>query len=185
MQLNTEFLKLDNQFVIPESRVFNGMQIFESDRKTQNNNDVDVQEDVQVDRGFLKHVDPYVTSYVCLLAPRFEEHLIIGDLSDWLSIWMKDICISFGWHLKFIDIKPEYLHWIMSVSINSSPMQLMKIIRRETSSKILDEFPRIRIKNLSKDFWSPWQFVRVGQVPCHQSTIQEILEDIRKHQGLR
>ena len=185
MQLNTKTLKPDNQISIPGTQGFYGVQIFESDKQTQNNNDVDEHEDVQIDRGFLRHVDPYVTTYICLLVPRFEEHLIVGDLSDQLYYWMKDICISFGWHLQFIDIKPEYVHWIISVSINMSPTRFMKIIRSESSSKILDEFPRIRIKNMSKDFWAPYHFVSVGQVPLHQSTIQQTLKEIRMHQGLR
>jgi len=172
----------DFQVSVQETGFDNDMQLALPDERRQL--DIQVNRDSQVNIRSLSF-DPYVTSYVCLLAPRFEEHLIIGDLSDWLSIWMKDICVSFGWQLPFIDIKPEYLHWVISVSINMPSIQFMKIIRRESSSKILDEFPRVKVKNMSKDFWAPWHFVRVGLAPYPQSTIRKILEEIRMQQGLR
>jgi len=128
--------------------------------------------------------DLYETSYVCLLVPRFEEHLIIGDLSDQLHIWMKDICISFGWRLKYLDDNPDYLHWIMSVSISSFPAQFMKMVRRETSKKIFADFPRYKQKNMSNEFWAPWYFVGVGEVPYSLSNIQLFIKQIRIEQGL-
>jgi REP element-mobilizing transposase RayT len=136
------------------------------------------------DIDYQEKIDLYETSYVCLLVPRFEEHLIIGDLSDQLNIWMKDICISFGWRLKFLDGSPDYLHWIMSVSISSFPAQFMKIVRRETSKKIFADFPRYKQKNMSNEFWAPWYFVGIGEVPYSQSNIQLFINQIRIEQGL-
>ena len=184
MQQNNEFLKLDNQISIQETYTVNGMQIFESDERTQLYNGIDEQEDIQSDLESLKQTDPYVTSYVCLLAPRFEEHLLTGDLSDQLYGWMKDICISFGWQLKFIDIKPKYLHWIMAVSITTYPTQFMKIVCQESSKRIFDDFPRFEKKNMSNEFWAPWYFVGVGQAPYSQDSIQSFIRQIRKEQGL-
>ena len=128
--------------------------------------------------------DPYVTSFVCLLIPRFEEHILIGDLADNLHTWMKDTCISFGWNIKFIKISPNYLHWIMTVKIDTSPVEFMNIVRSTTSNKIFDEFPRFSKKNLSKRFWAPLYFVGVGNLPYSKSAIQSFIEQIRMEQGL-
>jgi REP element-mobilizing transposase RayT len=176
------FAKQDNQTDMRGVRFGDTMKVGLSNNRSEKGSHeyLDAQPDIES-----SDYAPYVTSYVCLLAPRFEEHLIIGDLSEWLHVWMQDVCISFGWRLRFIDIKPEYIHWVISVGINTSPTQFMRTIRRETSSKILEEFPRIRIKNMSKDFWAPWHFLRVGQTPYHANALQEILEEIRSHQGLR
>jgi REP element-mobilizing transposase RayT len=144
------------------------------DEETNSKSDFDYQE----------KIDLYETSYVCLLVPRFEEHLIIGDLSDQLHVWMKDICISFGWRLKFLEGNPNYLHWIMSVSISSFPAQFMKIVRRETSKKIFADFPRYKQKNMSNEFWAPWYFVGVGELPYSQNNIQLFINQIRIEQGL-
>jgi len=127
---------------------------------------------------------PNVTSFVCLLVPRFEEHMLIGDLSDNLYTWMSDICISFGWNLKFIKISPDYLHWIMTVKITSSPVEFMNIVRRATSKKIFDEFPRFSQQDISKKFWAPYYYVGVGNVPYSRSSIQAFIEQIRMEQGL-
>lgn len=129
-------------------------------------------------------IDPYVTSYVCLMAPRFEEHLLLGDISSQLHTWMKDLCISYGWQLKFIDVKPEYLHWIMTVSITTYPNQFMKIVLRETSKKVFDDFPRFKVKNVSNQFWAPWYFVGVGEAPYSKNSIQSFIKQIRMEQGL-
>jgi len=127
---------------------------------------------------------PYVTSFVCLLVPRFEEHTLVGDLSDNLHPWMKDICISFGWNLKFVEISPDYLHWIMTVKITSSPVEFMNIVRRTTSQKIFDEFPRFSERNVSKKFWAPYYYVGIGEVPYSKSSIQSFIDQIRTEQGL-
>ena len=130
-------------------------------------------------------VDPYVTSYVCLLVPRFEEHVLSGDLAIQLHPWMKDICISFGWQLKFIDIKPNYLHWIMTVSINTYPIKFMKTICQESSKKIFGEFPKFAVKNVSNEFWAPWNFVGVGETPYPKDSIESFIKQIRMEQGLQ
>ena len=142
-------------------------------------------ESIQADLESLTQTDPYVTSYVCLLAPRFEEHLLVGDLSDQLHGWMNDICISFGWRLKFLDINPKYLHWIMAVSITEFPTRFMKTVRRESSKRIFEDFPRFSQKNMSNEFWAPWYFVGIGEVPYSQDSIQNFIRQIRIEQGLK
>ena len=142
-------------------------------------------EDNKTDSSSLLQADLYVTPYVCLLAPRFEEHLLTGDLADQLHVWMKDICISFGWKLKFIDINPNYLHWIIVVSITEYPIHFIKIIRKESSKRIFDDFPKFKQKNMSPEFWAPWFFVGVGEAPYSHNTIQTYLKQIRIEQGLQ
>jgi len=141
--------------------------------------------DAQADLESLAQIDPYVTSYVCLLTPRFEEHLLVGDLSDQLHAWMIDICVSFGWRLKFLDVNPKYLHWIMAVSITDFPTRFMKTVRRESSNKIFENFPRFSQKNMSNEFWAPWYFVGVGELPYSRNSIQNFIRQIRIEQGLK
>ena len=54
--------------------------------------------------GLFENSGPFETTFVCLLVPRFEEHALIGDLSENLHTWMREICISHGWNLKMIKI---------------------------------------------------------------------------------
>ncbi len=146
---------------------------------------IDTQEEILPNKtGLYENGGPYVTSFVCLLVPRFEEHTLIGDLSDNLHTWMRDICVSFGWNLKHIEISPNYLQWIMTVSISTSPVEFMNIVCRTTSKNIFDEFPRFSQQNVSKMFWAPNYFVGVGHAPYSKSTIQSFIEQIRMEQGL-
>ena len=157
----------------------------ENNNQYVDDNGIDDQEEFHPNaNGLYVDADPYVTSYVCLLVPRFEEHKLIGDLSENLHIWMKDICISFGWNLKFIEISPNHLHWIITVNMNLSPIEFLNIVRRTTSKKIFDEFPRFSQQNVSKKFWAPYYFVSFGEVPYSKSTIKSFIEQIRMEQGL-
>ena len=158
---------------------------FETENKNQSLDTyhLDDQEEYIPDTTGIEVSDPYVSSFVCLLVPRFEEHTLVGDLSDRLHTWMKDICISFGWNLKFIEISPNYLHWIMTVKITSSPVEFMNIVRRTTSQKVFDEFPRFSEKNMSKKFWAPFYFVGIGNAPYSKSSIQSFVDQIRTEQG--
>ena len=45
-------------------------------------------------------------SYVCLLIPRFSDHYLIGDITEDLVEWMKQVCISYGWRLDAISARP-------------------------------------------------------------------------------
>ena len=65
--------------------------------------------------------DPYELSYACLIIPRFSTHYLAGDLEDDLYTWMKQICISFGWRLDFLNVRPDYLQWIICVPPSTSP----------------------------------------------------------------
>lgn len=126
----------------------------------------------------------YSLSYACVLVPRFNEHYLMGDIVDYLTEWMLDICISYGWQLKHISIEPAYLHWVMAVNITSYPTKFMKLIRKHTSEKILENFPRFRAKNVSSDFWAPWYYVGTGELPFSHKVIMGFLAQVRKQQGL-
>lgn len=183
-QKHNELQRQGYQTYMQDTHFMNGMPPPLLEEKNQQDIEVGQQDDARPNLESLIQTDAYVTSYVCLLVPRFEEHLLTGDLTDQLYIWMKDICISFGWQLKFIDINPKYIHWIMTVSLATYPTQFMKTVRKESSNRIFQEFPKFSHKNMSNDFWAPWYFVGVGDVPYSKNSIQSFLRQIRMEQGL-
>jgi REP element-mobilizing transposase RayT len=146
---------------------------------------MDVQEYARPNIESLRNVDPYVTSYVCLVAPRFEEHELTGDLTDQLHTWLKDICTSFGWGLIFLEIQPNYLHWIMTVSIAASPSEIIKTVCQKSSINIFNDFPKFKDKNMSNEFWAPWYYVGAGEAPYSNDSIKSFLKQIRVEQGLK
>jgi REP element-mobilizing transposase RayT len=123
-------------------------------------------------------------SYVCVLIPRFSDHHLIGDITGCLAEWMKQICVSYGWRLSAITIRPGYLQWVMSVPLNTNPAHFMKVFRQHTSQKILDDFPRFKQINMSNQFWAPGNFVSAGDQLQTPETVNQYILQTRRHQGL-
>ncbi len=126
----------------------------------------------------------YNLSYACLIIPRFNTHLIAGDLEEFLYQEVKRICISYGWKLEFVEIRPPHLQWIMVVPAATPPSSFMRVIRQQTSKNILSEFPRFRKENSSHDFWAPGYLVLVGMQPYPPEMIKEFIRQTRQQQGL-
>jgi len=123
-------------------------------------------------------------SYSCLLIPRFSDHYLTGDITTDLLTWMKEICISYGWRLDAITIRPGYLQWVMSVPLTANPAQFMRITRQQSSQKIFEDYPRFKIKNLSSDFWAPGFSVVHGNRLQSMDEINNYILQIRKQQGI-
>jgi REP element-mobilizing transposase RayT len=123
-------------------------------------------------------------AYSCLLIPRFSDHYMTGDITIDLLNWMREICISYGWRLDAITIRPGYLQWIMTVPLTANPAQFMRITRQQTSLKILEYYPRYKIKNISSDFWAPGFSVVHGNSLQSLDDINSYILQIRKQQGI-
>lgn len=123
-------------------------------------------------------------SFVCLLIPRFSDHYLVGDITELLVEWMKQICISYSWRLDAISVRPGYLQWVMRVPLTANPAHFMKLMRRHTSEKIFEDFPRFKQKNLSGEFWAPGNFVISGTQLHTTENINTLILQTRRHQGL-
>ena len=123
-------------------------------------------------------------SFVSLLIPRFSDHFLIGDVTDALEEWMKQICISYSWRLDAIAVRPGYLQWVMRVPLNANPSQFMRIVRQHTSRKIFDDFPRFKRQNMSGQFWAPGNFVVGGNQLQTLETINTFILQTRRSQGI-
>jgi REP element-mobilizing transposase RayT len=128
--------------------------------------------------------NPYDLSYVCLLIPRFSEHYLTGDITLSLPVWMKEICVSYGWRLESVIIRPGYVQWALSVPPAANPAQIIRITRQHTSQKILSEFPRYKQLNLSGDFWAPGYSIISGNQLQTPEAISNFIQLTRKQQGI-
>jgi len=123
-------------------------------------------------------------NYACLLVPRFTAHYMTGDLADFMSEWMPNICIAFGWRLEFLAVRPDYLQWVVNVTPNTSPGYLMRIMRQQTSEKIFKEFPRLKRDNPSGDFWAPGYLIMGGLQPHPPQLVKDYIKQTRQRQGI-
>ncbi len=126
----------------------------------------------------------YELTYACLLLPRFNSHHLTGDLAERLSEWMPNISVAFGWRLEYISVRPDYLQWVINVPPTASPGYLMRIIRKQTSQKIFDNFPRLGKENPSGDFWAPGYLIMGGSQPHPSKLVQDYIQRTRERQGM-
>ena len=126
----------------------------------------------------------YDLTYACLLVPRFSSHHLTGDLSDCLSEWMPNICLAFGWRLEHLAVRPDYLQWVVNVPPTTSPGYLMRIMRKQTSERIFEDFPRQKKENPSGDFWAPGYLIMGGSQPHPSQLVEDYIKRTRKRQGV-
>lgn len=126
----------------------------------------------------------YHLTYACLLVPRLTTHYLTGDIADRLSDWLGEICISFGWRLEHIAIRPEYLQWVVNVPPATSPGRVMRVMREQTSEKIFKGFPRLKRENPSGDFWAPGYLIMGGSQPHPAQLVKDYIKQIRQRQGI-
>jgi REP element-mobilizing transposase RayT len=107
----------------------------------------------------------YHLVYACLFVPRFSHHYLSGDLADKLSEWLPNVCVSFGWRLESLAVRPEYLQWVVNVQPNTSPGFVMRMMRQHTNEKIFQTFGRIKKENPPATFG-----LRIPDVRRRQST---------------
>lgn len=126
----------------------------------------------------------YDLSYACLLIPRVSDHLLTGKVPEFLHTTLRQICKFFGWRLDFVQIRPEYLQWVVSAPAATPPSRCIRTIREQTSKGILDKFRQFRGKNPVQDFWAPGYLVLVGPGPHSPEIISEFIRLTRQQQGL-
>jgi REP element-mobilizing transposase RayT len=127
---------------------------------------------------------PAEVSYSCLLIPRFHDHHLAGDITDDLAVWIKEICISYGWRLNAILVRPGYLQWVLTVPLTENPARVMRLVRQHTSVKIIEDYPRFKRQNVSGDFWAPGYYVAPGDQLLSLETVSSFTLATRKQQGI-
>ncbi len=123
----------------------------------------------------------YNLHYACLLLTRRKEHRLDGDLKNFLKRWMRDVAVAYGWRIELLHIYPEFMQWVISIPPATSPNEMMRIIRQETSRRILESFPALRAE-LADDFWAPGYLLMGGDSLHPPVAVERYINQIRKSQ---
>jgi REP element-mobilizing transposase RayT len=136
-------------------------------------------------RSAMKPVSPALIhlAYTFILIPRFPDHVLTGDLAGQLSQWIPHLCLAYGWELESIAIHPDYLQWAVQTAPSVSPGSLVRIVRQQTSSKILSQYKYLEFENPSGDFWAPGFLIISGLHPPAQPLLHDFVIQTRKWQG--
>jgi hypothetical protein len=126
----------------------------------------------------------YVIHYACVLLPRMPEHQLRGDLPVLLSRWMRQISLVSGWRLELVTVHSDYLHWIAGVAPEAPAVEVIHLVRQQTSAWIFAECPAYARDNPSNDFWAPGFLVVTGSRPLPPQLISEYIKQTRIRQGV-
>lgn len=124
-------------------------------------------------------------TYTCVLIPRFEHHHLVGNAASRLNEWIPQLCVAYGWRLEYISVRPDYFQWIVRVPLNTAAGSVINAIRKHTSERFFNEFPRFKADNPSGEFWAHGFIVQGGSQPTPQKVIKEFIQTTRMRQGLR
>ncbi len=123
----------------------------------------------------------YNLRYACLLLTRRREHTLDGDLKTLLQRWMRDIAVAYGWRIELMRIFPEFMQWIISIPPATSPNEMMRVFRVETSRRILEAFPHLQA-DLADDFWAPGYLLMGGDSFHPPVAVERYINQIRSSQ---
>ena len=123
-------------------------------------------------------------NYTCVLVPRFPQHYLAGDVAKRISEWMPQLCISFGWRLERLSVRPQYLQWSIIVDPTYAPSKLIKLIRKETSKRLFRLRPDYELENPSRDFWAPGYLILSGYFSPSREVLSDFVQQTRIHQGI-
>jgi REP element-mobilizing transposase RayT len=126
----------------------------------------------------------YDMSYACLLIPRNPQHVLTRKVSEFIHKTIKDTCGTFGWRLAMVQVRPEYIQWVVSATVGTPPSKCIHTIRDQTSKGILDKFNEFRDKSPYQDFWAPGYLVLVSAEAHPPAIIEEFIVLTRQQQGL-
>ena len=123
-------------------------------------------------------------AYACVLVTRLPSQMIAGDLGVLLNRVVTRLCLAYGWRLEHLAIRPQYLHWVVSVSPQVPPAEVIRNLREQTSALIFEEMPKLAKENPSGDFWAPGYMVVHGRQTLSGDLLRDFIRQTRLHQGL-
>ena len=120
--------------------------------------------------------------YSCVMIPRFRHHDLAGDIDQEIKVWTQNICIAYGCRLEAIDVQLDYLHWIMAIPLSKSIDSCVRILRKKTSEKVFESYPRLRLFDAPL-FWALEYSIAQGKTPHSKEQIKDFILQVRKNQG--
>jgi REP element-mobilizing transposase RayT len=112
-----------------------------------------------MDAWEVKESEEAVSDVTFYLAPRQDNHYLIGNLSRQLRRWLPELCEAYGWELGALSVRPDYLKWTLLDFPEKLIQEMLQIVRKKTSIRIFRVFPNMKKNVISPDFWAPGYLV--------------------------
>ena len=125
--------------------------------------------------------DHEVFGYTCFLIPRISSLKLTRDLAKISSVELKQICLSNGWTLEFVNVNAKYLQWAVSAAQPVTVMDMISHVRSGLNEQIQPVFKKRKHKP-SLDFWADGYLTLRGLHPHPGEIIDQYILFIRRHQ---
>jgi REP element-mobilizing transposase RayT len=137
---------------------------------------------VTTPQGLVDTVPPEIStlrlSYCCVLVPRHPRQYLARDLADRAASILPQLHLSRGWRVTGISVRPQFLQWIISLPLETCPVEAIEEIRQRTSAYFYTHFPELRSNEQNFDFWAPGYLMMSGSQPLSPAIIREFIQRV-------
>jgi putative transposase len=120
----------------------------------------------------------YESKYHLVWCPKYRKSILVGEIGNRVKEILCKIAEEFDFEIDRCEVAEEHIHILLSFPPRYSIARVVGIIKSISSSKIFDEFPKVKKKLWGGHFWEQGYFVRtVGE----QMTDDVIRRYIDKH----
>lgn len=118
-------------------------------------------------------------SYCCVLVPRHPRQYLVRDLADRAASILLQLHLSRGWRVTGISVRPQYLQWVISLPVETSPVEAIQEVRQRSSSHLFMHFPELAPAGQNQDFWAPGYLMMSGSQALTPAIIHEFIQRAR------
>jgi putative transposase len=106
---------------------------------------------------------------------KYRYQVLKGDVALRVREWVRRTCEIFEIRILKGVVSKDHVHVLVSAPPTIAPSEIMRRIKGRTSSKLFEEFPKLKKRYWGRHFWARGYFcVTVGQVT--EEMIKEYLE---------
>lgn len=136
--------------------------------------------ETQEQAGAASHViSALQLSYCCVLVPRHPNQYLVRDLADRAASILLQLHLSRGWRVTGISVRPQYLQWVISLPVETNPVEAIQEIRQRSSAHLFMHFPELAPAGHNQDFWAPGYLMMSGSQALAPAIIEEFIQRAR------
>jgi len=121
-----------------------------------------------------------IVTYTFILVPDLSHFRITPEINLDLHDWLRKISNIYGWSLKVIKVRPEYLQWIISVPFDVSQGKVVRVVRQYTSEQLFIKHPQIKVGKNQRDFWSTGYLALKSSEGLSQEMTDKFIRQVRE-----
>ena len=117
----------------------------------------------------------YDIEYHFVWVTKYRYRVLVGDVALRVRELIRQTCEAFEIQILKGVVSKDHVHILVSVPPTMAPSEIMRRIKGRTSSKLFEEFPRLKKRYWGRHFWARGYFcATIGKMT--EEMIQDYLE---------